>query len=125
MAVMLVLRGGHQMLLVSESLKNYYKCGLASTQVWNIPVCSRYLRVRYRVQLLYLSRNPLVNPMGIDADNVEAQAPLCRPVLSSPDTITKQSAGHPEEGQQHFPFTGEIVKRRAIKNPARKSQLHE
>lgn len=115
MAVTLVLMGRHQMLLVSESLKKYYKCGLASTQVWNIPVCSRYLRVRYRVQLLYLSQNPLMNPMGIDAGNTEAQAPLCRPVLGCPDTITKQSAGHPEEGQHHFPFTGEIVKKRCHK----------
>lgn len=36
-----VLMGRNQMLLISENLTHYHKHGLASTQVWYTPVCSK------------------------------------------------------------------------------------
>lgn len=61
-----------------------------------------HLGITCQVQFLYLSQNPVMNPMSNDANNLKAQAPLTRRVLDCPDTITRQSAGLCEEGWHHL-----------------------
>lgn len=90
------------MLPISENLHHSYRCTFTSTQVWYIPVCSR----------------PPVNqvsgsiPLFVPESSHESYGQWCRSHKSTntsvqacpwlPKPITRQSAGHPQEGQHHL-----------------------
>lgn len=90
MAIMWYFMGRNQMFLIPKTLKKYYQYGLAATEVWYIPICPRTPGIRYLVRLLYLSQNLLMDPKSDDAEHVKAQASLSSPILSCPDTVTRQ-----------------------------------